>query len=611
MLIVVLVVILLLTLGAYAFTTSMVAEANASRMYLRDAQTRALADSGIEMVAAILGNQWEQPESLNLYDNRDLFAGMVIVNDPDPLAIGRVSIIAPLETDPLGRMVRYGPIDESGKLNLNVLSESGLSGRRKKESLMRLPNMTDEAAESILDWLDPDPDARQSGAEVQYYGSLDPPYAPRNGRIDSLDELLLVRGVTPWLLYGVDANRNGLVDPQEDLGDGAVNLGWAAYLTVHSRESNRRPDGRLKIDVNQEDLAALYDAVAAELDEDTAKFIVAFRMHGAATDSGSQEEPAGGGSQGGSQQAGGQQGGGQQGGGQQGGGQQGGGQQGGGQQGGGQQGGGQQGVGQQGGGQQGGGQQGGGQQGGGQRGGGGGRGGRASFGAATNAQLAASRLMLAAVFAQAGSSQGTADMRGGLDLSGGGSETIISLYDLVGITVSISPTPNEGEETEDQILESPWSADADELAGRFALAEELLTTSTEEVIEGRINIMRARREVLLSIPGMREDTVEAILGAQAALGSAGIDSTGTRGTTAWLLGEGLVDLATMRGLDPFITAKGDVYRVQAVGFIDGGGPICRQEAIIDATEFPPRILGVRDLTSLGRGYTQEQLLGGW
>lgn len=202
-------------------------------------------------------------------------------------------------------------------------------------------------------------------------------------------------------------------------------------------------------------------------------------------------------------------------------------------------------------------------------------------------------------------------MRGGLDLSGGGSETIISLYDLVGITVSISPTPNEGEETEDQILESPWSADADELAGRFALAEELLTTSTEEVIEGRINIMRARREVLLSIPGMREDTVEAILGAQAALGSAGIDSTGTRGTTAWLLGEGLVDLATMRGLDPFITAKGDVYRVQAVGFIDGGGPICRQEAIIDATEFPPRILGVRDLTSLGRGYTQEQLLGGW
>ncbi len=38
---------------------------------------------------------------------------------------------------------------------------------------------------------------------------LDPPYAPRNGPMETIEELLLVRGVTPELLFGVDANHNG------------------------------------------------------------------------------------------------------------------------------------------------------------------------------------------------------------------------------------------------------------------------------------------------------------------------------------------------------------------------------------------------------------------
>ena len=37
-----------------------------------------------------------------------------------------------------------------------------------------------------------------------------PPYAPRNGPLGSIEELLLVRGVTPALLFGADLNRNGV-----------------------------------------------------------------------------------------------------------------------------------------------------------------------------------------------------------------------------------------------------------------------------------------------------------------------------------------------------------------------------------------------------------------
>ena len=36
---------------------------------------------------------------------------------------------------------------------------------------------------------------------------------------------------------------------------------------------------------------------------------------------------------------------------------------------------------------------------------------------------------------------------------------------------------------------------------------------------------------------------------------------------------------------------------------DGGGPVARIEAVIDATQNPPQPLFYRDLTDLGRGYS--------
>lgn len=58
---------------------------------------------------------------------------------------------------------------------------------------------------SVKDWLDSgDDDATSglSGAESNYYEDLDPPYAVRNGPIPDLNELLLIKGITPVLYYG-------------------------------------------------------------------------------------------------------------------------------------------------------------------------------------------------------------------------------------------------------------------------------------------------------------------------------------------------------------------------------------------------------------------------
>jgi DNA uptake protein ComE-like DNA-binding protein len=115
---------------------------------------------------------------------------------------------------------------------------------------------------------------------------------PRNGPLGSIEELLLVRGVTPALLFGADLNRNTAIDGNEqkltsidnaDNAQGQLNRGWAAYLTVDSAEANVRPDGKPKIDVNMDNLEELHKQLVEVLDKDQADFIVAFRQGGTYT----------------------------------------------------------------------------------------------------------------------------------------------------------------------------------------------------------------------------------------------------------------------------------------------------------------------------------------
>ena len=64
----------------------------------------------------------------------------------------------------------------------------------------------------------------------------------------------------------------------------------------------------------------------------------------------------------------------------------------------------------------------------------------------------------------------------------------------------------------------------------------------------------------------------------------------------------------MRAVDKYLTARGDVFKVQSVGFFDGGGPTARIEAVIDGSVTPAKIVSFRDLSDLGRGYAPSQLL---
>lgn len=144
----------------------------------------------------------------------------------------------------------FGLTDETGKINLNTASE---------EMLLRLPGMTSELAASIIDWRDEDDEITTGGGEDEYYLLLPEPYNCKNGPLETVEEILLIKGATPELLYGEDTNLNGILDDNENDGDesdppdnrnGQLEPGFYDYVTVYSAEDNVETDPNEVINVN-------------------------------------------------------------------------------------------------------------------------------------------------------------------------------------------------------------------------------------------------------------------------------------------------------------------------------------------------------------------------
>lgn len=121
--------------------------------------------------------------------------------------------------------------DEFSKINLNALvyyDEAGnpLVRAHIQEALIYFFQQRDESVnaeaivDSLIDWMDEDEEVYDDGAESSFYESSENPYPCKNGPMDSIDELLLIRGVTPELYFGLPD-----VEP--------VQLPLSEYLTVH------------------------------------------------------------------------------------------------------------------------------------------------------------------------------------------------------------------------------------------------------------------------------------------------------------------------------------------------------------------------------------------
>lgn len=184
----------------------------------------------------------------------------------DPQAIGDDWIVLITPDQEQDDRASYGMIDEAGKVNINTATQ---------EMLEKLPGMTEELAAALIDWRDGNSDVTTNGAEDEYYLLLDEPYTAKNGALESIDELLLVKGFTRQIIYGEDTNRNGVLDANENDGDesepadnadGTLDMGIFPYVTVYSIQSNQNDSGETKPNINDSNLNAVSTVLQQELD---------------------------------------------------------------------------------------------------------------------------------------------------------------------------------------------------------------------------------------------------------------------------------------------------------------------------------------------------------
>jgi general secretion pathway protein K len=210
-LIMVLWVVAILSVVAFEFCFAMRTEVYITQNYKEDLQRYAMAEGGVQRAIAELIYKHD-PTIQQM--RRTLKVEETPPEQREWVTDGRPYLI-PFDQGTCDIRI----MSEAGKVNINIVSESTL--RKIIERLGIEGEAKDIVVDSILDWRDPDDFYRVNGAENDYYQSLKEPYNAKNSNLDSIEELLLVRGVTPDLFYGrkggkkeeeVKANRIGLRD---------------------------------------------------------------------------------------------------------------------------------------------------------------------------------------------------------------------------------------------------------------------------------------------------------------------------------------------------------------------------------------------------------------
>jgi len=283
---VVLVLIGLLALVMASFMFFVRAEVTGAQAHRDAQQAQLVAESGLHEVVALLRTAkndstlwWDVPAKFR----HALVWAASYDREHDPLREGttredflkltplvpawRFSVVAQNLDGPEDTL-RYGIMPEASKLHLNAASEAAITALLQDVLLGLRTENWQELVDALLDWLDEDDEPRPPGAESDYYNTLNPGYYAKNGDLDTVEELLMVKGFSAAVLFGEDVNGNGILDLNEDDGDasfpyydnadGLLDRGLAPYVTVWSAEPGT--DGQNvagKINVNTAPLRVL------------------------------------------------------------------------------------------------------------------------------------------------------------------------------------------------------------------------------------------------------------------------------------------------------------------------------------------------------------------
>lgn len=597
---VVLMVIIFLALLGAAFSFRIHADNASTHAVANRLQSRLAAEAGIEWVKLLL--RTSRQERSVWYHNPDAFNRIIVwAADNDSETAGtndkldgemayRFSIVGDDFSDD-ETYIRFGIIDEASKVNLNVATEMQLLKLVEAAAGGNESIDVKEVVNAILDWRDSDRDPRSEtgGTEGAYYEGLRKPYRVKNGAFDTVEELLLVKGVTANLLYGDDFDRNGLLTDNEDDGDesfppdnedGLLNRGLYPYLTVLSYETVTTNANRSRVNLLGDE-ALLRETLEEAFPDDPGVVdfcVAATRPVAGGNNSGNQQNPNGTNSSGGGQPPQNQDG----------------------------------------------------------QGGQGNQDGASllpgEFDLPFNTGIASDKR---AAFAQVRPSDpdNPADEPDkGANTPGAGDASLLGENEQTPDDADTSDTQEETqegeggatenaeneEETEPQSSDalnpsSPIRSPADLLFPRMIdgevqespLAPEhlpalmdlttVLSPDTREVV-GLINVNTAPRLVLECIEGLTSDQVDAIVSERDAL------SDEKLATTAWLVTEEVLDHETFARIAPQITVRAQQFKIQSLGYADHVGTVTRLEVILDMNGPVAETIYYRDISYLGAAF---------
>ncbi len=155
-----------------------------------------------------------------------------------------------LEVDDFSVEVRM--VWETGKWNVNTISPALLE-RVLTACGMQIGVEMTRVMDAVQDWIDADDLRRMEGAETPYYMSLEHPYPAKNAPMESIEELLLVRGIDGDLFHGTEEHA-GLID----------------FLTVFGQGE--------RMDINSASPRSML--VVGEISEETVEAVIQARMSG-------------------------------------------------------------------------------------------------------------------------------------------------------------------------------------------------------------------------------------------------------------------------------------------------------------------------------------------
>jgi general secretion pathway protein K len=245
-LVITLVIVTLVAVIVLELNYLMRVDVHASTNFRDGVRSYYLAKSGVNVVKELLSRNIQELEEVK---------NILLAGGSHTLPIGEGSVT-----------VRV--IDETGKINVNALvietgtpqqtagaqSPRGQRGAQRgaqqgegqtvspwiqiTQDLFQRLGIDPMLVGAIIDWIDVDDIPTGSGgAESSYYRGLEKPYTARNGAMETIAELRLIKGFTDEALLKLGARRvGGIVDPATNLYLTALPLpqggGWRVNLNT-------------------------------------------------------------------------------------------------------------------------------------------------------------------------------------------------------------------------------------------------------------------------------------------------------------------------------------------------------------------------------------------